>query len=62
MGARKMRIRALMDDRPRLSYQKIAKQTGRSVPTISRWMAMEPTEEQAEIIERAIVELRKGQR
>lgn len=61
MGARKMRIRALMDERPMLSYPKIAKQTGLSVPTISRWMAMEPTEEQAEIIERAIESLRKGE-
>lgn len=60
MGARKMRIRGLMDIKPRLSYAKIAEQLGLSVVTVSRWMQDEPTNDQAERIERAIDSLRKG--
>lgn len=60
MGAKKMHIRGLMDEKPRLSYAKIAKQLGLSVVTVSRWMQDEPTHEQAERIERAIQSLRKG--
>lgn len=61
MGSRKMKIRALMDERPMLSYPKIAKKIGVSLPTVSRWMQYEPTEEQAETIERAIEALRREQ-
>lgn len=67
MGQRKMHLRAMMDDRPRLSYEKIAKATQNktgghySVPTIARWMQYEPTEAQAKVIEDAILAIRESE-
>lgn len=67
MGARKMYLRSLMDEKPRLSYEKIAKATKRQLggsfshPTIARWMQDEPTEAQANVIEDAIRRIRKGE-
>lgn len=69
MGKRRMQILALMNERPRLSYSKIAEATQKqtedghfSVVTISRWMAEEPTEKQAAVITDAIQRIRKEQR
>lgn len=61
MGARKMRIRGLMDERPRLSYKSIAEKLGLSVVTVARWMQYEPSDAQAETIEKAIMLIRKGE-
>ena len=60
MGERKNRIRGLMDERPRITYAGIAEKSGYSHPTIKRWMADEPTERQARIVENAIQSLRRG--
>lgn len=60
MGERKNRIRGIMDEKPRITYLSIAEKSGYSHPTIKRWMADEPTERQAQIVENAIRSLRRG--
>lgn len=60
MGYRKNYVRGIMDERPRLSYGKIAEQIGVSQVTVARWMADEPTEEQYQRLVQAVKELRNA--
>lgn len=60
MGKRKMHLRSLMDEKPRLGYKDLADATNRKMVTVARWMQDEPTHEQFIILEDAIRRIRKG--
>lgn len=54
MGQYRNQIRALMDERPRLTYSDLATACGKSWATIARWMNEEPSQEQAETLFEAV--------
>ena len=53
----KERLARLLDETPKVAYWEIAAQIGKHENTVSKWMRC-PTDEQTEIIENAVNEIR----